>query len=577
MKDYDVILIGGGINGLTTAAYLQKSGLSVGVFEARGQCGAHCDTIELGIPGFLHNTHAAWLVPAMGPPMLDLELESYGLDLRGTDVIFAKPFKDGKNSVQALDLEVSLDSVARHSEADAARVMAFQEFGAENMEEAVAIAQLALFAPPTMEVAERTAKLNGEMCKAMGLPIDGDDVSRMTGFELLEIAFESEHVRTLPGALGEFTGQWPLNHRVGPTVLGLCGMTPMAVHTAKGGSHALTHALVKCFVSHGGEIWNTCPVTKILTEDGKAVGIELSDDAALPGEQVFAKTIISNLTLAPTFLDLLGEDVIGPDWARRIKYFNYDDPQLVGINLAMKDAPVFKSAEYNPAIQRSWVGYLGGDTLAEIRNAQMELMAGVVPENTMGGYFNFTLADPSQAPPGYHTCSMWVSTPPNPRRWGSKRLNGWKSWGEGLGDAIADEMIDLCEELAPGFKDLIIERHINTPCSQFNANPSAVRGNMVGGSAIPEQFGENRPLPGVCPDGVSRSFIPGLYLSNSIHPFGATHLASGYLAAVEIAEDLGCREQPWWVNKPLEWFLENMFEFPTNLGVDAKWTSEGAE
>ncbi len=187
----------------------------------------------------------------------------------------------------------------------------------------------------------------------------------------------------------------------------------------------------KCFVSHGGEIWNTCPVTKILTEDGKAVGIQLSDDAALAGEQVFAKTIISNLTLAPTFLDLLGEDVIGPEWARRIKYFNYDDPQLVGINLAMKEAPVFKSAEYNPAIQRSWVAYLGGDTLAEIRNAQMELMAGVVPENTMGGYFNFTLADPSQAPPGYHTCSMWVSTPPNPRRWGSKRLNGWKAWGEG--------------------------------------------------------------------------------------------------------------------------------------------------
>jgi phytoene dehydrogenase-like protein len=349
----------------------------------------------------------------------------------------------------------------------------------------------------------------------------------------------------------------------------------MAVHTAKGGSHALTHALVKCFVSHGGEIWNTCPVTKILTEDGKAVGIQLSDDAALAGEQVFAKTIISNLTLAPTFLDLLGEDVIGPEWARRIKYFNYDDPQLLGINLAMKDAPVFKSAEYNPAIQRSWVGYLGGDTLAEIRNAQMELMAGVVPENTMGGYFNFTLADPSQAPPGYHTCSMWVSTPPNPRRWGSKRLNGWKAWGEGLGDAIADEMIDLYEELAPGFKDLIIERHVNTPCSQFNANPSAIRGNMVGGSAIPEQFGENRPLPGVCPDGVSRSFIPGLYLSNSIHPFGATHLASGYLAAVEVAEDLGCREQPWWVNKPLEWFLENMFEFPMNLGVDAKWKNEG--
>jgi phytoene dehydrogenase-like protein len=58
MKDYDVVVIGGGINGLTAAAYLAKAGKKVGVFEARGQCGAHCDTIELGLSGFLHNTHA---------------------------------------------------------------------------------------------------------------------------------------------------------------------------------------------------------------------------------------------------------------------------------------------------------------------------------------------------------------------------------------------------------------------------------------------------------------------------------------------------------------------------------------
>jgi len=69
VKDYDVVVVGGGINGLTVAAYLAKAGLSVGVFEARGQCGAHCDTVELGIPGFLHNLHATWLVPSVSPAM----------------------------------------------------------------------------------------------------------------------------------------------------------------------------------------------------------------------------------------------------------------------------------------------------------------------------------------------------------------------------------------------------------------------------------------------------------------------------------------------------------------------------
>jgi beta-carotene ketolase (CrtO type) len=94
---------------------------------------------------------------------------------------------------------------------------------------------------------------------------------------------------------------------------------------------------------------------------------------------------------------------------------------------------------------------------------------------------------------------------------------------------------------------------------------------MIGGSAIPEQYGQNRPLPGIITRGAARSFIPGLYLSNSIHPYGATHLATGYLAATEVAEDLGCRDVPWWRAQPLMWFLENMGRVPMNAGVPAKW------
>jgi phytoene dehydrogenase-like protein len=579
LKDYDVIIIGGGINGLTTAAYLQKAGLSVGVFEARGQCGAHCDTIELGRPGFLHNTHAAWLVPALSPAMADLELERHGLELRGTDVIFAKPFRDGTNTLQAMDPMLTQASLARHSEHDAGVVAKIGAYTMEHGAEALEINRKALFATPTHELEDQVAAFNDGLMKALGVPLSGDDILRMTGFEILEVLFESEAVKTLPGALGEFTGQWPLNRRVGPTLTSLCGMNPMAVHTAKGGSHSLTHALVKCFVAAGGEIWTTCPVEKILVEDGRACGIRLSEDALLPGEEIRAGTIVSNLTLAPTFLQLLGEDVIGAAWARKIKYFNYDDPQLLGIYWALSGDPVFASAEHDPGIQRSWVGYFGGETLDEIRTAQSEAATGVIPTKTMGGWFNTTRADPTQAPPGCHTVYAWLTVPPRPRRWRGKRLNGWDAWRQGLGDALGDSMADLYEEYAPGFKDLILEQHINTPMDQENSNPSAVRGNMIGGSAIPEQTGMNRPLPGIVENGVSRSFLPGLYLSNSIHPFGATHLASGCLAAVEVAEDLGCRDADWWAAQPFDWFLANLPRIPQNLGVDKRWleTPNGEE
>lgn len=581
MRDYDAVIIGGGINGLTTAAYLAKAGLSVGVFEARGQCGAHCDTVELGLPGFLHNTHAQWLVPAMSPAMEDLGLEQLGLHLRGTDVLFAKTFAPGTNGsasgtnvVQALDPQVTDASLAAASRRDAATQATIAAYLVENLEETMSLNGALLYGPPIAASLDRLAGFWGGLLERLDLPLSGDDLLRMTGLELLDMLFDSEQVRTTPAALGEFTGQWPNNRRFGALALSLSGLQPMAVHTAAGGSHAITHALVKCVASHGGEIWTTSPVERILVEDGEAVGIRLSDDALLAGEEIRAGVVVSNLTLAPTFLDLLGEDVIGADWTRLVKRFSYDDPQLLCVMYALSGDPVFASAAHDPAIQRSWVGYFGGETLAEMGAAFSELGQGIIPEQIMGGWFIPSRADPSQAPPGCHTAYVWMSVPPAPRRWRGAPLAGWDAWADhaDLADPLAAAVTERFEQYAPGFSELIVERHVMTPRNQEMNNPAAVRGNMIGGSAIPEQYAENRPLPGIITSGAARTFVPKLYMSNSIHPYGATHLASGYLAATEVAEDLGCRDAPWWRARPLDWFVESMGRLPLNLGVDPRWT-----
>ncbi len=574
MRDFDAVVVGGGINGLTTAAYLAKAGLSVGVFEARGQCGAHCDTVELGLAGFLHNTHALWLVPAMSPAMADLDLEGFGLDLLGTDVLFAKTFSAGTNVVQALDPTITDASLKAASERDAAVQATIGTHMAEHVDETLDLNRRLLYGPPTAALLDRLAAFDDGLVARLGLPITGDDVLRMTGLELLEMLFESEEVRTTPAALGEFTGQWPTFRRLGTMALSLSGLQPMAVHTARGGSHALTHSLVKCVTAHGGEVWGTCPVERILVEDGKACGIRLGPDAILPGEEIRAGVVVSNLSLAPTFLQLVGEDVIGAERSRIIKRFSYDDPQLFAVMYALRGDPQFASAAHDPGIQRSWVGYFGGETLAEMRGAFGDLSAGIIPDDMMGGWFIPTRAEPSQAPSGCHTAYLWVSVPPCPRRWRGSKLAGWDAWPE-LAEPLAKAVTERFEEYAPGFRDLIIERHAMTPLNQEMNNPSAVRGNMIGGSAIPEQFAENRPLPGIVVGGASRSFLPGLHLSNSIHPYGATHLASGYLTAVEVAEDLGCRDVPWWRAQPLDWFLENLGTVPLNLGVDQRWDHPG--
>ena len=569
MTDYDVVIVGGGINGLTVAAYLAKAGRRVAVFEARGQCGAHCDTVELGRSGFLHNTHAVWLVPAMSPAMSDLDLEGFGLELRGTDVVFAKTFADGTNVVNALDSSITDASLGRVSERDRRTRAALQTWTMEHVDEAIQFAR-SMFTPASTEHLGEMAAHYDPLLASLGVPLRGEDLLRVTGMEVLGLLFESEAVRTSVAALGEYTGLWPVQRRTGLQALTTSGLSALAVHTARGGSHALTHALVRCVLAHGGEVWTTSPVDRMLVRDGRACGVRLSDDAVWPGQEVTAGVVVSNLTLAPTFLRLLGEEVIGPAWAGLVRRFNYDDPQLVSVMYALAGDPEFASAPHDPAVQRAWVGYFGGETLDEMRTNLNGLSAGVMADQVMAGWFLPTRADPTQAPTGCHTSYTWVSVPAVPRRWRGQSVGGWEGWRD-LAEPLGDAVTERWEQYAPGFRDLVLERHVMTPFEQELNNLSAVRGNMIGGSAIPEQQAENRPLPGIVSGGASRSFVPGLYLSNSIHPYGATHLAAGYVAATEVAEDLGCRDADWWTAEPFQWFLENAGRVPTNLGVSPKW------
>ena len=95
-REYDLIVIGGGINGLTAAAYLQKAGLEVAVFERRDEVGTHCATEEVGMPGIKYNLHACGLATLASPAYTELELERFGLEmLTVSEWAYFHPFLDG--------------------------------------------------------------------------------------------------------------------------------------------------------------------------------------------------------------------------------------------------------------------------------------------------------------------------------------------------------------------------------------------------------------------------------------------------------------------------------------------------
>ena len=569
MPDYDVIVIGGGINGLCCSAYLGKAGLKTLVLEARGECGAHCDTSEPGIPGFLYNLHATMLATGFGPPMQDLELEKYGLELRNTSYVWGKPFLDGTNALIGSNPYDTMENWGKHSKQDRALLENALEFLYPQMLDFTDIVHRFMYTAPNAESMQAFSDFMGRFFKHMGKNVTGEQFMKMNGFEVMDAMFESDHIKTMVQAMEWIIGFPPIHPQIGAigSLMGLLSGSFFPLTTAKGGSHAVTHALIQANVASGVKIMPCCPVKKILMKNGEAQGVVLHEHAIYPNQEITAKKIVSNITVVPTFIDLIGEDHISDkDLVKRIKNFNYHEQTIFTVHYALSGPPQWRTADFDEGIMRSWMGYFGGETPDEMKKyAQAIIDQEIYPEIYANWYLP-TLADPTQAPAGCHVTQAWIDMPGEPLKWKHGQLGGKNSFLD-IKNVLADQITDAYERYAPGFKKQILNRYIYSPLEQERNNPSAIQGCWAGGSVIPEQFYDKRPVPGVCVGGGSRTFLKNLYLSNSIHPFGITPLGSGYIAACEVAEDMGAREQEWWTSKATHWYLENAANIPLDLGV----------
>jgi len=569
MEDYDVIIIGGGINGLAAAAYLARSGLKTLVLEARGECGAHCDTTEPGMPGFVHNLHATWLISAMSPCIEDLELDTrFGLEHVTTEYCYAKTFSDGKNVLMGVDPLLTFNSWERHSEKDGLFFMKAADYMLNNLEETKIIFHDFLYRAPSEEILKETGQVISNLMAACDVDLTFEQVWNMTGFDLTKALFESEYVRTIIQSFTWIAGMPPIHPNVGSMgalLTMLCGPF-FPVHQAKGGSHALTHALVKAATAYGAKILPCCPVKEIIVKNGVAQGVQLSEHSVFPNETITAKKIISNLTLIPTFRHLIQEDEIGTKMAAIIDQFDYNEQNLFATYWALDGAPQFASAEYDDGIQRCFTGYFGGKDTEALKKFNADLINRIIHPDIRANWFVPSLTDPTQAPEGCHTAFVWLDAPPQPKSWKHGALNGLPAW-DNIKEKMAEQVVNTFEKYAPGFKKLIKDQIIYTPFDMQRNNPSAVLGNWLGGSVIPSQWYMKRPVEGVLRGGCSRTFLKNLHLSNSIHLFSYSGLSSGYIAASEVAEDMKVRDQDWWNGKALEWYLDNMNEIPQNLGV----------
>ncbi len=530
----EVIIIGGGHNGLVAAAYLAAAGLKVTVLERRGQVGGAAVTEEFH-PGF-RNSVAAYAVSLLSPAIIrDLDLHRHGLKLVERPLSNFLPLPDGRY------LKVgpgrTKAEVAKFSARDARRLDAY-EARLERLSDV--LRALALETPPNLATGQglaanlgallETARV-GNRLRSLGLEGQRDLVELFTrsAGDVLDQWFESDPLRAIlgfDGIVGTYASPYAagtgyvLMHHCWGEVNGRRGQWGHAI----GGMGAITQAMARACAARGVEIRLGSPVSEIFLEKGRAAGV-----VTAKGERIAARAVVSNLHPKLTFERLLDPAALPADFRARIASYRSGSGSF-RMNLALGELPSFAALPGRAPAEHHGAGIVIAPSLAYMERAFFDArLSGWSAQPIVEMLIPSTLDD-SLAPPGRHVASLFCQHV-------APELPDGRSWDEAR-EAVADLMIETVEDYAPGFKASVIGRQILTPLD-LERDFGLVGGDIFHGCLSLDQLYSARPVLGHAD---YRSPIPGLYMCGaSTHPGGGVTGAPGLNAAREMIRDFRAR------------------------------------
>ncbi|GAD59719.1 LOW QUALITY PROTEIN: beta-carotene ketolase [Brevundimonas abyssalis TAR-001] len=524
----DVVILGGGHNGLTCAFYLARAGLKVTVLERRGVVGGAAVTEEFH-PGFRNST-ASYTVSLLNPKIIaDMDLAGRGLRVVERKVGNFLPLDDssyllaGEGRTQA--------EAAKFSARDAERLPAY-----ERRLEAVAdvLRALILTTPPNV-VEGGWAAVIPEMLKAasVGRRMAGlDTTARRDLLDLftksagdwLDGWFESDPVKALFGfdsVVGNYASPYTpgsayvLLHHIFGEVNGKRGVWGHAI----GGMGAITQPMAAACAEQGVDIRLDSPVAEVLTEKGRAVGAVTE-----AGETVRGRAVVSNLHPRLLFERLVDPAVVPTDFRERIGGYASGSGTF-RMNVALSELPRFTCLP-EPGDHLT-AGIIIAPSLDYMDRAFMDARRDGWSKAPIVEMLIPSTLDDSLAPPGAHVASLFCQHV-------APVLSGGRSWDDHR-DAVADLMIDTVDRLAPGFKASVLGRLALTPLD-LERRFGLPGGDIFHGRLSLDQLFSARPVLG---HGDHRMPVPGLYLCGSgAHPGGGVTGAPGHNAAREILKDL---------------------------------------
>lgn len=518
-ESYDVVIVGGGHNGLVAATYLARAGSRVLVLEKQGTVGGAAVTQEIA-PGFRCST-GAYMVGLLRPEVIEgLQLATRGLQFLSCEPAVVALGQDHTALRLWTDSRKSQSEIAAHSAKDAEMYPRFLEFLGHF---AKALDPLMVRAPPDIQspayndlwfLFRRALRLRRvgtvplqQLLRVPPMPVK-DLVTEWFETELLRASLAADAL------LGTFQGPWSPGTAFGLVRHLMATADGGSWRFVRGGMGVLSDGLARAAQEAGATVRTHTEVARIMSSAGRVSGVETAS-----GETIGAKIVASNADPKRTFLHLVDPAELSPEFLLQVR--NYEmNGAVARVNLALDGAPrlagdaedlpphfrIAPSLEY---IERAYDDAKYGSASAE------PFLDVVVP----------TVVDPTLAPSGKHVMSALVQYAPYNLRRGS--------WDKDR-DKLGDRVLALLEDYLPGLERMVVARQVLTPADLESAF-GLTEGHIYHGEMTLDQLYVLRPVPGWSQ---YRTPVDGLYLCGSgAHPGGGITGAPGYNAARQILRD----------------------------------------